>query len=236
MAAIWPDSAELGFAASLGYLGYTGRAADVVATAARDPKAVLASRDDGRFWLTTNMKHVPVASLVRGFYTQMSFAGNSLDRSTFGPDVREGDSQECGHAIQCHGSPARLGRPLKYDIDFRLNGCLCDIAHIDAFSFCPPQGTNRQKRVSRGDVRSINCATLRKRDGVVFWRLQWDIGDLWTVDGPATRPAVVCGDVLCFWHVYTAGGRSLRKRPHPGRSKCRPRSRKSHAYSRIIPG
>ena|SRR5215831_2492653 len=157
MAAIWPDSAELGFAASLGYLGYTGRAADVVATAARDPKAVLASRDDGRFWLTTNMKHVPVASLVRGFYTQMSFAGNSLDRSTFGPDVREGDSQECGHAIQCHGSPARLGRPLKYDIDFRLNGCLCDIAHIDAFSFCPPQGTNRQKRVSRGDVRSINA-------------------------------------------------------------------------------
>jgi hypothetical protein len=37
----WPDSANLGDAASRGYLGYTGRAANVIAKAALDPKATL---------------------------------------------------------------------------------------------------------------------------------------------------------------------------------------------------
>src|SRR5262249_27659982 len=34
----WPKAAELGGASSGGYLGYTGRAANVVATAAHDPQ------------------------------------------------------------------------------------------------------------------------------------------------------------------------------------------------------
>jgi len=38
-------------------------------------------------------------------------AENSLDRSTFGPDVREGDGQECGHAIQCQDSPLDWDAP-----------------------------------------------------------------------------------------------------------------------------
>src|SRR5215475_1030911 len=57
---------------------------------------------------------------------------------------------------------------------------MCDIAHIDVFSFCLPQGTNRQKRVSRTRCGSINCATSRKRDGVGF--LQVTVGYRRAVD------------------------------------------------------
>ncbi len=92
------------------------------------------------------------------------------------------------------------------------------------------KGGSRKRR--RG-VR--DCATLLKRNTVLLWRLRWGIGSLWTVSSPETQLAVVCGDVLCFWPFYTAEGRCLRKHPQPGRSKCRPRSRKLHEYSRIIP-
>ena len=39
----WPDPADLGVALFGGYLGYTGRAANVFAKAARDPKPTFAS-------------------------------------------------------------------------------------------------------------------------------------------------------------------------------------------------